>query len=188
MSGDGSEEEEDTSTADDNMIDDAEEALVNDPALRDGRNTPGKVEDDNVFLFTDMVKECAAAAEPEPPEPMEDDVRNEFTFAEKRSHLNDFFKERVKAGKWPKTTLPRKGKDIEFDEFLPTIGLFDQSGRGHAAQRWRAFKTENGFDGPITSADVKHNEGSIAQAIAACQRQSGRTILSEFFARKIATW
>jgi hypothetical protein len=156
-----------------------QEALEDDPDLIEGRNVPTETEEANSSMIEEMQRDIEATAEPEPDEAAPDDVepQQELSFAQKRAQLNDFFKNRVESGRWPKTTLPAKGRDQEYDDFLVSLGIGDKKGRAYASQRWTVFKHENGFDRPVISSHVEHNENKIKASIRLYEEESRSSIL-----------
>ena len=159
------------------MSDEAHDLVLSEePELLDGHNTPREIEDENLAFVNELAQDCERATDPELLSELddEDDRDKDPSFEEKRQRLKEFFSERVKSGSWPKTTMPRKGKDREFDELLQQLQLHEN--RTYAARRWFFFKQEKGYDQPVISSNVQYNNQIFKRDIASYQSAKNTTI------------
>jgi hypothetical protein len=69
------------------------------------------------------------------------------SFAEKRKKLCELFSQRLKDGNWTfQASMPRKGRDPQFDDLLHQLGLTEN--RLYASTQWRKFKQDKGIFPP----------------------------------------
>jgi hypothetical protein len=71
------------------------------------------------------------------------------SFAEKREQLCELFSRRLEEGRWTDlASMPRKGRDSQFDDLLHQLGLAEN--RQYASSQWRKFKKDKDVFPPLS--------------------------------------
>jgi len=169
--------------------DEALALLEEEPDLLNSSNIPLEIEEDNAQLLDSMVAEMADSVDDDNVELDDDEVMLEeqkdddgeegsISTTEKRTRLDQFFKNQVDTGAWSKThPMPRKGRDVEFDKLLNDLGLI--TNRRYASSQFRIWKERHNYDNPVIQNDPQKLKAQFQMVLAEYEAARGSKLVDE---------